>query len=560
MNILVLILFDLFIVWFFFGQSLQRMLAPARWRVLLDLREIERHFRHLLRRDRDILSPDMRDQVAAMAEGIQTLRKGQDGANGLTEEAMASLEAKKPFAGFVKQLRKEGFAVAAPAFVGGIRGGAIGPVLPTKKRLWLRDHLEVAVVALGLAFGVRALFLQPFKIPTGSMQPTLYGIHFIHSDNPPPKLGPVGRFFGYLHYSRRYVDLEVKESGYLDTGNVRSIRHSIPLQNWLLPECTISIGGESYVVPGNRDTVEKYLEKVVLTRQRAFGGDAPGALERALYFRKGERLLRGYLELGDHLFVDRTYLPFHEPKRGDVTVFRTDGIRDLRGKEVRGPYYIKRLVGMPGDELRVVAAGPTYDRFNPSVGHLEVRPVGETEFRRLTEADHPGFGKIYSGRGGYRGHSQERWFCMTDNEDTLYIPRQGDLLKLDAQNAECLIQKVDSDQFVPYREGHLPLPIMSQGIPATLAWLDSCGWFDRVEENVYRFRYDHFLMLGDNTDNSSDGRAWGTIPRLNLVGRAALVWWPFTRRWGVADRLPPLDYESLPTSKDLPPLGVDANE
>ncbi|MBO5958849.1 MAG: hypothetical protein J6Q65_01880, partial [Lentisphaeria bacterium] len=39
--------------------------------------------------------------------------------------------------------------------------------------------LDVLIVALSVAFGIRALFLQPFQIPTGSMQPTLFGVHYI---------------------------------------------------------------------------------------------------------------------------------------------------------------------------------------------------------------------------------------------------------------------------------------------------------------------------------------------------------------------------------------------
>jgi len=32
------------------------------------------------------------------------------------------------------------------------------------------------LVALAVAMGIRTFFLQPFKIPTGSMQPTLFGV------------------------------------------------------------------------------------------------------------------------------------------------------------------------------------------------------------------------------------------------------------------------------------------------------------------------------------------------------------------------------------------------
>jgi signal peptidase I len=53
-------------------------------------------------------------------------------------------------------------------------------------------------------------------------------------------------------------------------------------------------------------------------------------------------------------------------------------------------------------------------------------------------------------------------------------------------------------------------------------------------------------MLGDNSENSRDSRFWGTAPRRNLIGRACFVWWPFLRRWGLVDRLEPLDVPSPP--------------
>ena len=39
-----------------------------------------------------------------------------------------------------------------------------------------RENIEVLLVALAVAMGIRTFFLQPFKIPTGSMQPTLFGV------------------------------------------------------------------------------------------------------------------------------------------------------------------------------------------------------------------------------------------------------------------------------------------------------------------------------------------------------------------------------------------------
>ena len=38
---------------------------------------------------------------------------------------------------------------------------------------------------------------------------------------------------------------------------------------------------------------------------------------------------------------------------------------------------------------------------------------------------------------------------------------------------------------------------------------------------------DHYLMLGDNSVNSGDGRIFGWVPRENLIGPVFCIWWPF---------------------------------
>jgi signal peptidase I len=71
-------------------------------------------------------------------------------------------------------------------------------------------------------------------------------------------------------------------------------------------------------------------------------------------YSKGEPIAVGFVDTGDQVFVDKVSYHFIPPQRGEVFVFKTNSIAGIPiDRGMGAQHYIKRLVGLPGDELRV---------------------------------------------------------------------------------------------------------------------------------------------------------------------------------------------------------------
>src|SRR5882724_9351276 len=157
---------------------------------------------------------------------------------------------------------------------------------PYPNPLW-RENVEVLLVALAVAMGIRTFFLQPFKIPTGSMQPTLYGVtskNLLDDKNfqIPTGIERIKEWFEGISYVHVVAQSD---------GELQKVEPPVKLLIFNIKQ-TIVIGGVAQTIWFPPDYGEAPLQ------MRA-------GLEAGHIYHKGDEVVKMEVSAGDHLFVDR---------------------------------------------------------------------------------------------------------------------------------------------------------------------------------------------------------------------------------------------------------------
>lgn len=217
------------------------------------------------------------------------------------------------------------------------------------------------------------------------------------------------------------------------------------------------------------------------------------------------------LYVNDFIVANKAIYRYTDPKANDIVVFRPPTTARLSPDQVdaQGEMkvdFIKRCIGTPGDLIEMKQGvlyrngqkvDEPYKRFStcidttPQVECQEFRELSADEQKQLTVTNF----KLVN----YKGHLVP--LNYTDLDANSPSPRVDHFVETMAPyHVADEFQISDPDE--QKKAENLP----AQKIPAGM-----------------------YLMMGDNRNNSFDGRGWGLVPRDWIIGRAELVWWPLTR-------------------------------
>ena len=175
-----------------------------------------------------------------------------------------------------------------------------------------REWLDTLVVAISVAMAFRAYFYEPFKIPTGSMQETLWGYHTTAG----VEKGAWDAFplsvLKWAWTGERVVDWKAPATGMVRCADRRDGFANV----------AVGLSPKTFKLP--TDACRELHGKFV---------------------REGETLWKGAITTGDFIFVNRWRWNFLKPRNDEVMIFSTTGIERLP----QGTHYIKRMKARPGE-------------------------------------------------------------------------------------------------------------------------------------------------------------------------------------------------------------------
>lgn len=335
------------------------------------------------------------------------------------------------------------------------------------------DTISSLLFAIVVATVVHTYVMQPFTIPTSSLEKTLLVGDFL--------------FVSKFHYGARTPMTTVAAPMVHDTiplVGVRSYAKWPQLPYFRLPGFEEVEKNDIVVFNWPVDTVQQFFKapteriRKPVDKKSNYVKRCVGTPGDSLSIRDGVVFINGQeLKLSDRAKPQYSYSVLLDPQKAPTLdyLYRELELTDGAGYRQNA-----------GDTLTIRAmTAETAERLKSMPGVLLVK-------RNVTK----GWDGCFPGGNNWNG----------DNYGPIYIPEKGKTVTLDRESIK-YYKRIITDY-----EGH-DLKITGDEI--------------RIDGKVatqYTFAQNYYWMMGDNRHNSEDSRYWGYVPETHIVGKPVFIW------------------------------------